>query len=52
MGLKLIDASSSLEAEDINIIVLACHCKRLLPRELASYAQTTLADEEGLLADE
>jgi len=51
MGLELIDAGSSLEAEDVNIIILASHGKRLLSRQLASDTDPALANEERLLAD-
>jgi len=36
VGGKLIDACSSLEAEDIDVKVLACKRKTVLPRKLAS----------------
>ena len=51
MGGKLIDACSSLEAEDIDVKVLACKRKTVLSRKLTSDWDAIFANEERFLLD-
>lgn len=49
MGIELVDASSSLEAEDVDVKVLSSNSKTVLARELACTWNTTIENEEWFL---
>lgn len=50
MSLELVDAGSCLKAKDVNVVVLASYCERVLARELAGDRDAALADEDRLSA--
>lgn len=52
VGLELLDACSSLEAEDIDGIILPCQSERLLAWELTGHRYSTLTNKECLAASE
>lgn len=49
---KLVDASSCLEAENVDVVVVTCQCKALFSGHLAGSRDSTLANEETFATHE
>ena len=52
VSMKFINASSGLEAKNVNVIVFARQCKTLFSRKLAPHRNSTLTYEQRLFAGE